>query len=228
MSWLSNYLSSSIGRKQLMAVTGLMLCGFLIVHLLGNFTLFAGYSTETIDGKIVEVCAFNKYAHALTANKAILFLAELILLAIFGSHIYLALTLSLENRAARGNVRYDVNAKAGPMTLSSATMPYTGSWILLFLVLHVATFRFTDHTSIEMGLYGLVSDTFQNPLWTIFYIVSLFLVAAHVKHGFQSCLQTIGFNHPKYNGMIQTVSTVYAIFIFVGFSSIPLWFIFTR
>lgn len=221
MSWFTRYLSSSIGRKQLMAVTGLMLCGFLIVHLLGNLTIFLGWSEEG--------CAFNDYAHALTKNKSLLYIAEVVLLGIFGSHIYLAMVLTLENRKARGTDRYDVNANSGSLLVSSATMPYTGTWMLLFLILHIVNFRLADQTDpvyLAKGLFGVVEATFASPWWSIFYIVSMFMLGAHLKHGFQSALQTLGGNHPKYNSFIQTVSALYGLTIFVGFSSFPVWFIF--
>lgn len=210
MNWVHEYVSSSIGRKQIVAKTGLMLCGFLIVHLAGNLLLFKGPE------------AFNAYAHALTANKLILWTAEVILIAIFGTHIGLALKLHLENRKARGGVDYAVNAQAGEMTIATKTMPISGIWTLVFLILHLIHFKFANH-DVHNGLFGVVHAHFQNIGWSLYYIVSMGILAGHVHHGLQSALQTYGLSHPRHSGLIKLVANVYAAIIFFGFSSLPVY-----
>lgn len=213
MSWITQYWSSSIGRKQIMAKTGLMLCGFLIIHLAGNMLLFVGPE------------AFNAYAASLTSNKFILYPAEVVLFSIFAVHIGLALKLTVENRQARGGVRYAVNTQVGDMSFATKTMPITGIWTLVFMILHLVNFKFADH-SVENGLYGVVQTHFQNPIWSVYYIVSMALLGFHVGHGLQSSFQTFGLNHPKYNDLIKNSSIGFGSLIFVGFSSFPIYFFF--
>jgi succinate dehydrogenase / fumarate reductase, cytochrome b subunit len=219
MSWICHYASSSIGRKQILAKTGLLLCGFLLVHLAGNFLLFVGAE------------AFNSYAYAITKNKPILYVAEVILFGIFATHIFLALKLTFENRKARGGVPYAINAQAGEMTIATKTMPYTGVWTLIFLVLHLWNFKYggAERVTVDgvemLDLYTLVQLHFQRPFWSLYYIVSMALLAAHVHHGLQSALQTYGVNHPKWGGIIKLVANVYATIIFLGFSSFPVYFL---
>jgi len=218
MSWIGKYASSSIGRKQILAKTGLLLCGFLLVHLAGNFLLFVGSD------------AFNGYAYAITKNKPILYMAELVLFGIFATHIGLALKLTFENRMARG-VNYEINAQAGDMTIATKTMPYTGGWILVFLVLHLMNFKYGGAQEVTVNgvkmldLYTVVAHHFAKPLWALYYIVSMALLAAHVHHGLQSALQTFGVNHPKWNGLIKCAANLYAAIIFLGFSSFPVYFL---
>ena len=194
-----------------MANTGLMLCGFLIVHLAGNMLIYAGPD------------AFNGYAAQLTSNKVILYTAEVILFTIFATHIGLAAKLTIENRMARGGVRYAVNAQAGDMTFATKTMPLTGAWTLIFMLLHLVNFKFADHSG-ALGLYGVVQAHFQNIGWASYYIVSMALLGFHVGHGLQSALQTFGINHHKYQDMIKNISIGFGVFIFAGFSSFPVYF----
>jgi succinate dehydrogenase / fumarate reductase, cytochrome b subunit len=215
MGWFKKYMSSSIGRKQIVAKTGIMLCLFLITHLAGNLILFAGYTEE--------YCAFNDYAAKLTANKPFLYFAEVILFSIFASHIFFALKLSAENKDARGPVGYNVNADSGDLSVASKTMPYTGVWTLIFLIQHLYNFKFADQG--PKGLFGVVEDAFTNPVWAAYYILSMFILAMHLRHGVKSLFQTYGVNHKKYNGIIDKVSIGYAAIIFIGFSSIPVWFL---
>jgi succinate dehydrogenase / fumarate reductase, cytochrome b subunit len=215
MSWIKTYLSSSIGRKQIVAKTGILLCLFLLTHLAGNLLLFCGFTTE--------YCAFNEYAAKLTSNKPFLYFAEVILFSIFGTHIYLALTLNAENSQARGPVGYDVNANAGDLTVPSKTMRFSGLWTLVFLIQHLYNFKFADQG--EKGLFGVVEDAFQNPMWSAYYVLSMFVLAMHVRHGVKSVFQTYGVNHVKYNDIINKISLGYAAIIFIGFSSIPVWFL---
>ena len=192
-----------------------MLCGFLLVHLMGNMLLYAGAE------------AFNNYAYALTSKKAILYSAEFVLLGLFGTHIVLALKLAKENRAARGAVRYAVNAQSGDMNIFTRTMPYSGAWILVFLILHLINFKYAPNAMVDgqINLYNVVVEHFKLLHWSIYYIVTMAIISGHVYHGVQSSLQTFGINHPRHNGLIKVVSLIYALVIFVGYSSFPVYFL---
>lgn len=220
MKGFKPYLHSSIGRKQLMAVTGFLLCGFLISHLVGNLLLFKGFDPKT------GACAFNDYAASLMSMGVLLYLAEVILFVVFIVHLGLGIKLTIENRQARGSQKYYVNTKSGDMTIASRTMIFTGLWILVFLVLHLLHFKFADHSGDEK-LFGVVKEHFQSLPNVVYYIISFIFLGAHLFHGVQSMFQTFGLNHEKYNAMIRNISTLYALVIVLGYSSIPLWFLLT-
>ena len=219
MKDLKSCLHSSIGKKQWMAVTGLMLCGFLLLHLLGNLLLFKGYHNG--------FCPFNDYAHSLESMGIVLYIAEVILLLTFIVHVSLAIRLTIENRRARGTQKYHVQANSGDLTLASQSMIYTGLWVLVFLVLHLIHFKFAERP-VDKGLYGLVEHHFQSPFNVAYYLVTFMLLGAHLYHGVQSIFQTFGLNHKKYNALVKKLSALYVLVIVTGYSAIPLWFILNK
>ena len=217
MSAIAYYIRSSILKKQVMGVTGLLLCGFLLTHFLGNTLLF------------VSSDAFNTYAYTLTSNPLI-YLAEAILGAIFLSHVGMALKLVIENKAARGDQEYFIKTRTGRgSTFASSTMPYTGTLIFVFLVLHLLQFKFgpeymTVVNGVEMrDIYKTVIEYFQSPLNVLWYVVAMFLTAIHVSHGFWSAFQSLGFNHSKYNGIVNISSKAFGALVALGYSSIAIF-----
>jgi succinate dehydrogenase / fumarate reductase cytochrome b subunit len=199
-----------------MGVTGLLLCGFLISHMLGNFLLFVGPD------------AFNKYSHALVSNPLI-YGAEAILVGLFLSHILMAFKLTLENKKARP-VDYYMRKKSGRgSTLASSTMPYTGIIAFIFLVFHILGLKYGTHYTTNVGgvemrdIYKTTVEYFADPLHVAGYIVAVVSLGLHVSHGFWSAFQSIGFNHPKYMPKIKCVSVLYGLFVAVGFSSFPIY-----
>lgn len=216
MSRLFIYLNSSIMKKQIMGVTGLLLCGFLASHLAGNLLIYVGDR------------AFNSYGHALITNPLI-YLAEAILLAIFVTHLALAIRLTIENKRARP-VAYAVKKPTGRgSTFASSTMPYTGLIILVFLVFHILHFKFgpvykMTYDGVEMrDLYRLIIEYFRQPLAVVWYIFGMVSVGLHVSHGLWSAFQSLGVNHPKYNKYIKIISKIYAVIITLGYSSLPIY-----
>lgn len=207
MSWLIGVFSSSIGKKQIMACTGLIFCLFLTTHLIGNLTIYGGMGM------------FNAYSERLHAFGLIINVVEVSLLFFAVIHILFATILYFQNRRARP-VRYRMKKNAGGRTLSSILMPYTGLYLLIYVVLHLLTFHFLDRAG--RTLYQLVADVFSRPEYVIFYTFSMLVAALHVKHGFWSAFQTIGADHPKYMPLIQAVSWIFSLLVGVGFGSIPL------
>jgi succinate dehydrogenase / fumarate reductase cytochrome b subunit len=207
MNWLVKTLSSSIGKKQLMAVTGLGFCFFLFVHLAGNLTIYGGKDL------------FLSYVEHLHSLGYLITVAEwgLVLFALV--HIGVGLLLFVENQKARP-VKYAVNRSAGGQTIGSRTVPYTGTLILIFIIIHLLKFRFLDKTTIND--YVILSNTFAQLINVVFYVVGVIIVAVHVSHGFWSGFQTLGLSHPKYMPLIQLFSTVFGVIIALGFGSIPL------
>lgn len=208
MNWLTKTLGSSIGKKLMMAVTGLSFCGFLSVHLAGNLTIYGGKE------------AFNSYAEHLHALGPLITVAEVVLLVFAVVHVVTGLTLFYQNLASRP-VRYRINRSAGGRTIGSATMPYTGIFLLIFVILHLMNFHFVDKT--DTTIYNLVAAAFSKPLLVVFYIVAMVVAAIHVSHGLWSAFQTMGASHTKYTPLIKTLSAVFAILVGVGFGFLPIY-----
>ena len=204
------FLESSIGKKIMVALAGLLLCGFLVAHLLGNLLLFVGPG------------AFNKYASTLEHNP-LLPLAEIGLVVLFLIHIALAVRARMANMAARP-VAYQVSADKGGRTPGSRTMAVSGSLILLFLIVHLKSFRFAAKEMRETDMYQLVTSSFTNPLYAGFYVLALIGLGLHLSHGFQSGFQTLGFNHPRYTPTVRKIGLAFAILATLGFASMPIYF----
>ncbi len=208
MKWLIETLSSSIGKKLMMALTGICFCLFLAVHLAGNLTLFGGKAM------------FNGYAGHLHSLGVLLVVAEWGLLLFALTHVLTGLTLFYQNLKARPN-RYAVNKRAGGRTIGSATMPYTGVLLLAFVVFHLVNFHFADKS--QTTIHDIVSAAFANPLYVAVYVVAMIVTAIHVSHGLWSAFQTVGANHPKYMPMIRTLSILFALVVGVGFGLLPIF-----
>ena len=212
MQWNSNrfilVLSSSIGKKLIMAITGLGFCVFLISHLAGNLIIYAGND------------AFNSYAERLHTLGPILILAEIGLLFLGVVHVSTGVYLFSQNFLARPG-RYKKKKNAGGRTIGSSTMPYTGFLILIFIIFHLIDFHFVEKA--DTTIYQIVLETFSNPGYTIFYILSMAVVAAHVDHGFWSLFQTLGINNLEYMPILRMVSSAFSLFVGIGFGSLPVF-----
>ncbi len=218
MGWLSESLNSSIGKKFVMAVTGICLILFLIVHLAGNLTLFAGAE------------AFNAYVHTLEPFKPIIRVIEVILALVFVFHIVNGVRLWIANRQARPE-RYAVNAASKNSSYFSRTMLSTGSIVFIFLILHLssfwATFNFQGHPETgEFEFFEIVVYFFSMPWYAVFYIIAMVLLGFHLNHGFQSAFQTFGWNNSKYFPVIEKIGQIYSVVMAVGFGSMPVYFLF--
>jgi succinate dehydrogenase / fumarate reductase cytochrome b subunit len=215
--WLIRALSTSIGKKVVMAITGLALCGFLVVHLGGNLLLYVGAKQ------------YNDYAHTLHAQSVLLRVAEVGLFVLFAGHIWLAFTTKLENDAARpiGYAVKQSKLEEGPLAApASSVMFATGIVVLLFLLLHLSDFTFgLRHADEIKGLEPYAKARVLLTDWISFgvYIVGSAALGYHVLHGFQSAFQTLGCNHDKYTPLIKFLSFVFAVTVAVGFASFPLW-----
>ncbi len=207
------YLLSSIGRKQVVSVTGLfMLLGFLIPHLGGNVLFFFGRDI------------YNAYAHHLHQLEAVLKGMEVVLLAVILVHILTAASLVIENFRSRGK-RYSKNISTKKRTLGSRTMPWTGGMIFVFIGLHLLTFKYAQCPLLPSGdkdIYLHVMQLFGNPIWGACYLVFLMTVGLHVSHGFQSALQSFGLIPIRYRNSADRISLVLGVILFVFFGLIPI------
>ncbi|MFO8057071.1 MAG: succinate dehydrogenase cytochrome b subunit [bacterium] len=208
MEWLGRFIFSSIGKKQLMALTGLLFCLFVAVHLLGNLTMYAGAES------------FSAYAEGLHSLGLVITAAELLLLFFAAVHVITAAVLVYQNLSARGS-RYKVNKSAGGRTWSSRLMPWTGAYLIGFITVHLMNFHFIDREQTEIA--DVVVNVFSSPAYIIFYVASMIVVALHVRHGFWSAFQTVGANHPNYMPAIQALSVLFALAVALGFGSIPFY-----
>lgn len=206
------FLDSSIGKKIMVAIAGLLLCGFLITHLAGNLFLFVG-ATQ-----------FNRYAEFLE-SQALLPLAEAGLFVLFLIHIALSVRARMANMAARP-VGYQVSADKGARTPGSRTMAVGGSLILLFIIIHVATIKYQVGGAMGTTLYDHVTGWFHNPLYAGFYVLAMIALGLHLSHGVQSAFQTLGVNHPRYTPAIKKLSLAFAVVIALGFAVMPIYFCF--
>lgn len=208
MSGFIKTLFSSIAKKQIMALTGLSFCAFLAIHLFGNLTIYRGEQS------------FNSYSDRLHSLGLLINAVEIGLLVLAVVHILLAALLYVENWRARP-VRYVMKKNAGGRTISSTLMPYTGLYLLIFVIIHLLTFHFADRG--DRGIFHLVERVFSSPGYVIFYVFSMIVAAFHVKHGFWSAFQTLGANHPKYMPLIRAVSLIFSFCVGAGFGFIPIY-----
>jgi succinate dehydrogenase / fumarate reductase cytochrome b subunit len=197
--------ATSIGKKIIMAVTGLLLSLFLITHAAGNATIFAGWQT------------FRAYAAHLHAYPNLIFIAEIILAGIFLAHISIGLLLFVENRKSRKN-QYIVKSTGG-QAWGSSTMPYSGIIILFFLAIHLFNVHFSNST---LPVALRLIDVFSKPWYVMFYTMALLALFLHISHGFWSFLQTLGFDHPKYQLLTQSGTRVLALLVSTVFILIPI------
>ena len=208
MNWVTRTFSTSVGKKQLMAVTGFLFLLFLTAHLLGNLSVYGGPAS------------FVSYAEHLHALGKLLLAAEIGMAVALIIHVTTAVFLFFENRRARP-VRYAVDKGGGGRTLSSQIMPYTGLLILGFIGVHLATFSHHIVDQTTRNIFQIAAAVFSNPIYLAIYVIGVLLVTFHVRHGLWSAFQTVGANHPKYMPFIQKLSIVFAVIVAIGFGFLP-------
>ncbi len=208
--------TSLITKKAIVAVTGLILAGFVLTHMLGNLLLFAGPQI------------YNTYSYKLTSNPA-LYLIEAVLLAALVLHVFYATWLTKISKSARP-VGYAVSPNGEKQaTLASRTMIYHGAVLLAFTVIHLETFKFGTHYEVTYDgivmrdLYKLVIEVFASPGYVSWYVVSMILLATHLYHGVSSIFQSWGFNHPIYTPILKKIGIVYALGVGIGFLTNPIF-----
>ena len=215
MGALLRLFTPSIGRKVVMALTGLFLVVFLCEHLYGNLEMYKN------DGGV----SFEWYTNLLTHNLIIRTIEYVFFGAIFLHAIY-ALLITLKNRKARP-IRYEMSKQSGNSTWFSRNMGLTGSVILFFLVVHLRTFFFEHRflTPTE-DMYHSVITAFHQWWYAALYLVSVVFLGFHLNHGFQSAFQTLGLNNKFYAPVIKACGTAFAIIMTIGYASFPIVFYF--
>lgn len=215
MNLLCQYTKSTVGRKTIVAITGLAMVGFLVAHMLGNLQMFLGA------GETPELTKMNTYAVFLKSEPALLWIARLGLIAMAVLHIYYTILLTRANRAARP-IAY-ANKKTSS-TLQSRTMFWGGLFIFFFIIYHLMHFTIGNaHPDLFRGhdVYQTVVDSFQVPAIAIVYIVAMFCLFMHLLHGAQSLFQTLGMSNPLHVRAAKCFGYALSTIICGGFISIP-------
>lgn len=218
MNSASAYLSSSIGKKQLMAITGLAWCGFVLSHMLGNLLYLVGPD------------AYNAYGHAITGNKPIYYAIETGLLLTLLGHIFFAALVVIGNIKARP-VGYAVKpgmGTKGAASLASKTMQYSGALVLVFLVLHLIKFRFGEYIPFSYkgeeirDLHKLMTDVFQSTGYVAWYMISLAVLGLHLSHALWSSIQTLGLVPGGKECTLRCASKIFGWGTAIGFALNPI------
>lgn len=216
MSSLTHTFKSSIGSKTLMAVTGMGLVVFAIVHMAGNLQVF------------VSPVALNQYAVSLRKVPALLWAARAGLIVLVLLHIASAIQLTINNRRARQTpyVRRDYVTTG----YAARTMVYSGVIIAAFVVFHLAHYTFLWVTpgfsalTDELGrhdVHRMVVLGFENYAISALYIISVGLLCMHLSHGIPSFFQSLGLRHPKYQPFVENSGPVIAVLLFLGYAAVP-------
>jgi succinate dehydrogenase / fumarate reductase, cytochrome b subunit len=226
MSWLTQTLSSSVGRKLVMAITGLFLCSFLVIHLLINLQMLRHDGGDS----------FNFWAHFMATNWLIRAMEIVLMLALI-FHAYDGLYLALKNRKARGANKYVVNHSEQNSQWASRNMALLGTILLIFLIVHFMNFWVRSRFGILGGLapiqvkglpdpaedlYSVAATAFRIPWYVGLYVVAQIALGYHLWHGFKSGFQTLGLNHRKYTPAIRVTGYGFAVAMAVLFAAIPL------
>ena len=217
------YLCSSIGKKQLMGITGLGWCFFVLSHMLGNLLYLVGPE------------AYNAYGHAITGNKPIYYTIEAGLLAFFVGHILCAIAVTIENRKARP-VAYAVSPQGGKggSTLAARTMALSGMVILVFTILHLIKFRFGAYYPFSLegkeirDLHLLITEVFKSFGYVVWYLIALFVLGKHLSHALWSSIQTLGLMPAGKEQKIRCLSALYGWAVAIGFAINPIYVYFFK
>lgn len=213
------FLSSSIGRKILMAITGQLMVLFVVVHLIGNTTIFGW-----IHGGI------NAYAEHLHAFPPVVWAFRAVMLALIGVHIWFGIQLTLENSEGRSQ-QYAVKSTQ-KTTFASENMIWTGLLLLAFIAYHLLHFTVKANVAPGMALVTdatgavnvltMVVSSFQNFFVSLIYAAAMVTLFLHLSHGIQSFFQTLGWSNDCVQPTINKAGTLTALILFLGYVTIPL------
>jgi succinate dehydrogenase / fumarate reductase, cytochrome b subunit len=217
---VKRWLSGTLSQKNLMALTGLFLCFFLIIHLAGNLQLLL--PTE------VAQWQFNFYSKLLSENIFIHIISYILFASIIAHAIY-ALVITINNRRANGK-RYEYDRRGASSKWYSRKMGLLGTVILFFLIIHLRDFWYEvqfGHLPVDKDgqedLYTLVVTVYRNGWYVLLYVLCMIALGYHLLHGFFSAARTIGFFHPRYVSWIRAIGWIYSVGISAGFALVPVY-----
>lgn len=210
-------MSTTVARELLVAVSGLVMVGFILLHMSGNLLIFFGPGV------------FNDYSAKLHAVPELLWIVRVALLASIVAHVVATASLVRANRAARSQ-RYDVEAQCGRKTVATRLMLLTGLTVVFFLFFHLYDFTLRSHEGpaamlgdTEMGLYGLVWNSFANPFRALFYMAAVACLGMHLSHAIASVLVTLGWLRESATTAAERVAMAVGAGVAGGFSLVPLY-----
>lgn len=220
---LGGRLATTVGKELIVGVTGVLLVMFILFHLMGNLLVLLGPE------------AFNHYAAQLHSLGELIWVGRIGLIVAFVAHISMAISLARASARARGVQRYEVEKSVGRKSAATRLMVISGVTILAFVLFHVYDFTITGDREGErsfvnaisetesMGLYGVVFNSFANPLRSLFYIIAVCGVGLHLSHAIASVAVTLGVLADKGTDKAELVARIIGAVVAVGFSSIPLY-----
>jgi succinate dehydrogenase / fumarate reductase cytochrome b subunit len=222
-SWLGGYFSSSMGLKWLMALTGIGLLLYVLVHMVGNLKIFLG--TDPVTGAYqIDLYgeALRDLGGHLVPHESILWLFRIGLVALFGIHIYAAAELTARNRKARGQYRYEHKRNYEAVNYANRTMLYGGVIIALFVLFHIAdlTVGWANPDFIEGEINHNMIASLTQPVVAIFYLIAQIALAFHIYHGAWSLWQTLGSASPRYKAFRRYIAVAFAATVFIGNTAI--------
>lgn len=217
MSWFGNFYRSAIGKKAVMAITGIVLFGFVLVHMAGNLKVYMGPEALNHYGVFLREVGGPVLPHGVA-----LWIARLVLIAAVVLHIDAALKLTMMNKRSRPIGYKDRDYVAA--SYAARTMRWGGVIIVLFVIYHILHFTTgTVHPDFRHGdVYHNFVVGFQNPLASAFYIIANIALGFHLYHGLWSLFQSLGWNHPRFNKWRRTFATAFALIVTLGNLSFPI------
>lgn len=211
---------STIMRKQVVALTGLALSGFLLMHMSGNLLILAGPEM------------YNTYSYKLITNP-LLIPAEIALVLMFVVHVYLAASLTRQNWVARPQTSGAIRGGGEKLArFGSKSMILTGAVVFVFTVLHLITFKYGTHYEatyngvVMRDLHRLIIEKFREPLYVAWYLIALVILGVHLSHGFSATFQSLGIGSVKWKGL-RRLGWAFAFVISVGFIIQPIYVVLT-
>jgi len=222
-SFLKSFVFSPVGKKVVTGITGLGLTLFVIMHMLGNLSYFQGSD------------AYNAYTEFLSSLGLLLYVVEAGLLLFVIFHVVLGINIFINKRKARkeGYKQFKSVGGASKQSISSKSMIVTGLILLVFLVIHLISFKYGTHyeTTLEgetvRDLARLLTEKFQSPVYAFGYVAVMLLLAVHLRHGVWSAFQSLGATNPRLTPFIYTAGAIIGLLIAAGFLVLPLWIFFT-
>ena len=219
MSFFIHFLKRTIGQKIVVGLTGLGLCLFVLIHMLGNLFILSGPE------------AYNNYAHQLH-ELPFLTVLEVGLLIFFLGHIVLSILLAIQNKQAKGTVSYKKSMRGNKASSPvHSLLIFQGGILFIFLIFHLLSFKFGPHYETTLkgetvrDIYQLVVENFKKPLYTIGYSFALFILFIHLLRGLTASFKTFGLSHPIYLSFVEKLAWIFALVVTFGFL-VPIWYVF--
>lgn len=218
MLGFKSYIRTTVGKKTVVALSGLVMAGFTLVHMAGNLLIPVGAE------------AYNHYSHGITSNLPLLYTVETVLVLAFVFHVYFAVTLSFSNRSAKSG-KYYVYGKEKGTTYAARSMIYSGLLLFVFIILHLITFKYGPYYVVEYGgvemrdLHRLIAEKFHEPLYVTWYVLALLVLGLHLSHGLKGAIQSLGLAS-SLNPSLVLAARVFAVLVAGGFILPPLYVMF--